>query len=43
MLEEDGMHLGIEADISAHLLDISGKMFNCVGYGHRSRLECHTK
>ena len=25
MLEEDAMHLGTEADLSAHLLDISGK------------------
>ena len=25
MLEEDGKHLGSEADVSAHILDISGK------------------
>ena len=25
MLEEDAMHIGTEADVSAHLLDISGK------------------
>ena len=25
MLEEDAMHLGTEADVSAHVLDISGK------------------
>ena len=25
MLEEDAMHLGMEADVSAHVLDISGK------------------
>ena len=25
MLEEDGMHMGTEADVSAHVLDISGK------------------
>ena len=25
MLEEDAMHLGTEADVSAHELDISGK------------------
>ena len=24
-LEEDAMHLGTEADVSAHVLDISGK------------------
>ena len=32
MLEEDAMHLGTEADVSAHVLDISGKRLNCVGY-----------
>ena len=26
MLEEDAMHLGREADVSAHVLNISGKM-----------------
>ena len=26
MLEEDAMHMGREADVSAHVLDISGKM-----------------
>ena len=25
MLEEDAMHIGTEADVSAHVLDISGK------------------
>ena len=25
MLEEDTMHIGTEADVSAHVLDISGK------------------
>ena len=25
MLEEDAMHIGMEADVSAHVLDISGK------------------
>ena len=25
MLEEDAMHLGTEADVSAHVLDINGK------------------
>ena len=25
MLEEDAMYLGTEADVSAHVLDISGK------------------
>ena len=25
MLEEDAMHLGTEADVSAHVLDIRGK------------------
>ena len=25
MLEEDAMHIGTEADVTAHVLDISGK------------------
>ena len=25
MLEEDAMHIGTEVDVSAHVLDISGK------------------
>ena len=25
MLEEDAMHIGTEADVSAHVLDIKGK------------------
>ena len=31
MLEEDAMHIGIEADVSAHVLDISGKKTNLHG------------
>ena len=32
MLEKDALHLGTEADVSAHVLDISEKRHNCVGY-----------
>ena len=44
MLEEDAMHLGTEADVSAHVLDISGKKTHLRGLwvvGHGSRLECN--
>ena len=32
MLEEDAMHIGTEADVSAHVLDISGKKTQLRGY-----------
>ena len=32
MLEEDAMHLGTEADVSAHVLAQAGTRLNCVGY-----------
>ena len=32
MLEEDAMHLGTEADVSAHVLDISGKNTQLRGF-----------
>ena len=35
MLEEDAMHLGTEADVSAHVLDISGRRHNCKGWWTR--------
>ena len=31
MLEEDAMHIGTEADVSAHVLDISGKKTQLCG------------
>ena len=31
MLEEDAMHIGTEADVTGHVLDISGKRLSCVG------------
>ena len=44
LLEENAMHLGKEADVSAHVLDISGEKEDSTAWviGHRSRLECHT-
>ena len=42
MLEEDAMHLGTGADVSAHVLDISGKKdTNEWVVGHGSSLECN--
>ena len=32
MLEEDAMHIGTEADVSAHVLDIMARRLTCVGY-----------
>ena len=43
MLEENAMHLGTEADISAHVLDINGRknpIERTTGYGRC--LERHT-
>ena len=37
MLEEDAMHIGTEADVSAHVLDISGKGLSYVGNLIRER------
>ena len=34
MLEEDAMHLGTEADVSAHVLDISSKKTQLRGLLH---------
>ena len=34
MLEEDAMHLGTEADVSAHVLDISGRKMQLRGLLH---------
>ena len=43
MLEEDAMHLGTEADVSAHVPDISRKKNSSAWvFGQRSRLECQT-
>ena len=42
MLEEDAMHIVTEADVSAHVLDISGRKTHLRGLRHRSGLERHT-
>ena len=40
MLEEDAMHLGTEAELSAQVPDISGKKDSTAWFiGHRSRLD----
>ena len=44
MLEEDAMHIGTEADVSAHVLDISGKIEDSLAWVTRywCGLECKT-
>ena len=37
VLEEDAMHIGTEADVSAHVLDISGKKTDLGAGGLRQR------
>ena len=39
MMEQDAVHIGYEADVTAHLLDTNGKKFG-VTSGHRSGSEC---
>ena len=42
MLEKDAMHLGTEADVSAHTGNKRREDSTAWVIGHRSRLECHT-
>ena len=42
MLEKDAMHLGTEADVSAHTGHRRREDSTAWVIGHRSRLECHT-
>ena len=43
MLEEDAMHLGTDADVSAHVLDINGRKTQLRGLlNTEDCLECKT-
>ena len=39
MMEQDAVHIGYEADVTAHLLDTNGKKIGVTAPGHRSGSE----
>ena len=40
MMEQDAVHIGYEADVTAHLLDTNGTKIGVRASGHRSGSEC---
>ena len=42
MLEQDSVHIGCEADLAAHVLDVQGRQLSMKGlFRHRSSGQCH--
>ena len=41
MLEQDAVHIGCEADLAAHVLDVQGRQLSVKGLRHGCSGKCH--